>query len=72
VKARDDGTDHYDRYRAAGRDIGSDMMESACTYQIGAREKGPGMRWSEDGAQVVAALRVPLFNDRWASHDHAA
>ena len=62
----------YDRYRAAGWDIGSGMVESACKHLIGAREKGPGMRWSETGAQTVAAVRVLLFNDQWATHDLAA
>ena len=62
----------YDRYRAAGWDIGSGMVESACKHLIGAREKGPGMRWSETGAQTVAAVRVLLFNDQWATYDLAA
>jgi len=62
----------YDRYRAAGWDIGSGMVEAACKHLIGAREKGPGMRWSEAGAQTVAAVRVLLFNDQWATHDLAA
>jgi hypothetical protein len=62
----------YARYRAAGWDIGSGMVESACKHLIGAREKGPGMRWSEAGAQTVAAVRVLLFNDQWATHDLAA
>lgn len=62
----------YDRYRADGWDIGSGMVESACKHLIGAREKGPGMRWSEAGAQTVAAVRVLLFNDQWGSHDLAA
>jgi hypothetical protein len=62
----------YDRYRAAGWDVGSGIVESACKHLIGAREKGPGMRWSEAGAQAVAAVRVLLFNDQWATHDLAA
>jgi hypothetical protein len=62
----------YERYRAAGWDIGSGMVESACKHLIGAREKGPGMRWSEAGAQAVAAVRVLLFNDRWSTYDLAA
>jgi hypothetical protein len=62
----------YARYRAAGWDIGSGMVESACKHLIGAREKGPGMRWSEVGAQTVAAVRVLLFNDHWPTSDLAA
>lgn len=62
----------YDRYRADGWDIGSGMVESACKHLIGARHKGPGMRWSMAGAQAVAAVRVLLFNHQWESHDLAA
>ena len=62
----------YDRYRAAGWDIGSGMVEAACKHLIGAREKGPGMRWSEAGAQAVAAVRVLLFNEQWADYNLAA
>jgi len=62
----------YDRYRAAGWDIGSGMVESACKRVIAAREKGAGMRWSEVGAQTVAAVRVLLLNNRWATYDFAA
>lgn len=62
----------YDRYRAAGWDIGSGIVESACKHLIGAREKGPGMRWSDAGAQAVSAIRVLLFNAQWATYDLAA
>jgi hypothetical protein len=62
----------YDQYRAAGWDIGSGMVESACKHLIGVREKGPGMRWSEAGAQTVAAVRVALFNDQGTPSDLAA
>lgn len=62
----------YDQYRAQGWDIGSGMVEGACKHLIAAREKGPGMRWSEAGAQAVAAVRVLLCNDEWATYDLAA
>jgi hypothetical protein len=62
----------YDRYRAAGWDIGSGMVESACKHLIGAREKGPGMRWSEAGAQAIATVRVLLCNDQWTTSALAA
>lgn len=52
----------YDQYRAAGWDIGSGMVESACKHLIAAREKGAGMRWSDAGAHTVAAVRVMLRN----------
>lgn len=62
----------YDQYRAAGWDIGSGMVESACKQVIAAREKGPGMRWSETGAHTVAAVRVLLLNEQWDTYDLAA
>ncbi len=55
----------YDRYRAAGWDIGSGLVEGAGKQLIGAREKGPGMCWSVAGANAVAQVRAALFNDRW-------
>ena len=62
----------YGRYRERGLDIGSGMVEGACKHLIGAREKGPGMRWGLPGAQAVATVRVLLFNDQWAAYDLAA
>ena len=62
----------YDRSRAAGWDIGSGIVEAACKHLIGAREKGPGMRWSDAGAQAIAAIRVLLFNAQWPTYDLAA
>lgn len=62
----------YDQYRGRGLDIGSGMVESACKYVIGVREKGPGMRWSVAGAQAVANVRVLLLNDQWHDYDLAA
>lgn len=62
----------YDQYRARGLDIGSGVVESACKYVIGAREKGPGMRWSVAGAQAVANVRVLLLNNQWDDYDLAA
>ena len=62
----------YDQYRAAGWDIGSGMVESACKHLIAAREKGARMRWSETGAHTVVAVRVMLRNERGATGDLAA
>jgi hypothetical protein len=62
----------YDQYRAAGWDIGSGMVESGGKQLIGARQKGAGMRWSETGAQAVAAVRVLFFNNQWATDPLAA
>lgn len=62
----------YDQYRARGLDIGSGIVESACKALIGQRQKGPGMRWSEAGAQAVANVRVLLFNDEWRDYQLVA
>lgn len=55
----------YDRYRAEGWPIGSGTVESACKCLVAARLKGPGMRWSPEGAQAVLNLRVELRSGRW-------
>ena len=62
----------YAQYRAAGWDIGSGMIESACKRLIGQRHKGPGMRWSEAGAQAVTNVRLLLFNEEWTDYWQAA
>jgi hypothetical protein len=47
----------YPSYRQKGWDIGSGPTEAGCK-SIGERLKGSGMRWSEEGAAPVAALRA--------------
>jgi hypothetical protein len=54
------GNEHrtdYPRYRTQGWDIGSGPTEAACKV-VGARLKGSGMRWLEEGAAEVAPLRA--------------
>ena len=47
----------YPTYRSNGWDIGSGPTEAGCKI-IGERLKGSGMRWVEEGAATVAALRA--------------
>ncbi|MDY3552415.1 hypothetical protein R5W24_001497 [Gemmata sp. JC717] len=47
----------YPGYRAKDWDIGSGPTEAGCKI-IGERLKGSGMRWVEDGAATVGALRA--------------
>lgn len=47
----------YPRYREKGWDIGSGPTEAGCKV-IGERLKGSGMRWVEEGAATVGALRA--------------
>jgi hypothetical protein len=61
----------YPTYRRNGWDIGSGPTEAGCKI-IGERLKGSGMRWVEDGAATVAALRAlyvssgKLWDGFWA------
>jgi hypothetical protein len=61
----------YPTYRRNGWDIGSGPTEAGCKI-IGARLKGSGMRWVEEGAATVAALRAlyvsggKLWDGFWA------
>src|SRR5262249_34842807 len=68
----------YPSYRQRGWDIGSGPTEAGCKI-IGERLKGSGMRWVEDGAATVAALRAlyvsggKLWDGFWAQpHRRAA
>ena len=61
----------YPTYRARGWDIGSGPTEAGCKI-IGERLKGSGMRWAEEGAAAVGALRAlyvsgpKLWDGFWA------
>lgn len=67
----------YPQYRANGWDIGSGPTEAGCKI-IGERLKGSGMRWVEDGAATVAALRAlyvsggDVWDGFWAQPHRAA
>jgi hypothetical protein len=67
----------YPTYRQNGWDIGSGPTEAGCKI-IGERLKGSGMRWVEDGAVTVAALRAlyvsggRLWDGFWSQPHRAA
>jgi hypothetical protein len=67
----------YPTYRRNGWDIGSGPTEAGCKI-IGERLKGSGMRWVEDGAVTVAALRAlyvsgtKLWDGFWSQPHRAA
>jgi hypothetical protein len=67
----------YPTYRDEGWDIGSGPTEAGCKI-IGERLKGSGMRWVEDGAATVAALRAlyvstgKLWDGFWAQPHRSA
>jgi hypothetical protein len=58
----------YPRYQANGWLIGSGHVEAACKAVVGARLKGSGMRWGEDGADNVCHLRA-LFKSEATQWD---
>ena len=67
----------YPEYRKHGWDIGSGPTEAGCKI-IGERLKGSGMRWVEEGAATVAALRAlyvsggQLWDGFWSQPHRAA
>ena len=67
----------YPTYRGHGWDIGSGPTEAGCKI-IGERLKGSGMRWVEDGAGTVGALRAlyvsggQVWDGFWAKPRRAA
>jgi hypothetical protein len=67
----------YPSYREKGWDIGSGPTEAGCKI-IGERLKGSGMRWVEDGAGTVGALRAlyvsggNLWDGFWSQPHRAA
>ena len=55
----------YKTYKARGLLIGSGPIESAHRTVIQKRLKQSGQRWTHQGAQYVANLRVANMNDNW-------
>ena len=54
----------YPTYERLGWPISSGGMESFCK-QLGQRLKGPGMRWSRENVDSMAALVTLWTQDRW-------
>ncbi len=57
----------YPRFIAQTLPIGSGAIESTCKTLIQKREKGAGMRWTQEGAQSIAPLRAVQRSGRWES-----
>jgi Uncharacterised protein family (UPF0236) len=55
----------YLTFRAAGYDIGSGRVESACNHVVKIRMKRSGMIWSDEGAQDIMSLRTAYLNGWW-------
>jgi hypothetical protein len=63
--AKYEGMMGYRHHRSLGRTIGSGHVESMVKQLFSMRLKGPGMFWSEPGAQNVLHLRAAYIADRW-------
>lgn len=55
----------YDRFRAAGYQIGSGTMESGCKQLGTGRLKIAGAQWGETGARLVAKARAAYLSGQW-------
>lgn len=55
----------YDRYRAAGYQIGSGTMESGCKQLGAGRLTIAGAQWAERGARLVAKARAAYLSGQW-------
>jgi hypothetical protein len=56
----------YAEFEALGLPIGSGAIEGTCKNLIKGRLDGVGMRWdAAEGIELMTALRVRLFNERW-------
>lgn len=56
---------HYQTYLAHGFPIGTGVIEGACRHLVKDRFERAGMRWSQEGAQVMLDLRAVSLNDDW-------
>lgn len=60
-----EGRMNYGELRAQGYFIGSGVIESACKHIVGERFKRAGMRWSQEHAPNILALRVCRASGWW-------
>lgn len=63
---------HYPAYRARGMMIGSGPVEAGCKTVVCQRMKQAGMRWSNDGADAMLAVRSALLSQDLAKLQQCA
>jgi hypothetical protein len=56
---------HYRERLAAGRTIGSGLIEGACKNLVGRRLKQTGACWRKERANKIAILAALLYSDQW-------
>jgi hypothetical protein len=59
---------NYPERLAAGRPIGSGMIEGACKNYLGRRLKQTGARWLIGNANRMAALGSLVYADQWTDY----
>ena len=47
--------------------VGSGVVEAGCKHVLGTRCKRPGMHWSVNGVNAIAALRCCVLSNRFDS-----
>ena len=57
----------YPKFRAMGLCVGSGVVEAGCKHILGTRCKRPGMHWSVNGVNAIAALRCCVLGNRFDS-----
>jgi hypothetical protein len=62
---RNKGRLHYRERLAAGRAIGSGLIEGACKNLVGRRLKQTGACWRVERANKIAVLAALLYSDQW-------
>ena len=55
----------YPKFRAMGLCVGSGVVEAGCKHVLGTRCKRPGMHWSVNGVNAIAALRCCVLSNRF-------
>jgi hypothetical protein len=60
-----EGRLHYAERLAAGRAIGSGLIEGACKNLVGKRMKQTGACWRIGRANRIAVLSAALYSDHW-------
>jgi hypothetical protein len=59
---------NYAQRLAAGRPIGSGLVEGACKHLVGRQLKQTGARWLAPNANRMATLASLLYSKNW-KHD---
>ena len=66
--ARNQAYMRYNDYLAHGWPIGTGVVEGACGHLVKDRMEQAGMRWTQDGAQAMLALRAGRINGDWDAY----